>query len=184
MTFDQLITDFMRLYHQTYIRYIIRIGKVPRETAEDLAMNAYESALRYQHSYKSETYTFTTYMMGIARIQVARYYKHGFNYWSSKDQHKDLAVVVDNKPRVYYMDDSIIREEMIVVAQVFSGELRSTIHKKIINLFISGLSLVEIAKAMNKTYTNIKCQWNNIIVKAREWFLKKGHHSDILESYI
>lgn len=182
MTFDELITDFMKNQHQVFIRYIIRRAKVSVETAEDLAMNAYESALRYKYAYK--TGNFNTYMIAIADNMIANYYDHGFNYWSHKDQHTDVVDMPDEIEVKQDMDNALIRAELKDVIDQFSMTIRSRIRKTIINLYIVGMGLKDIADMMGKSHTNITSQWQHILAQARDWFNRKGHTASVLDAYI
>ena len=182
MTFDELIVNFMKTQHEVFIRYIIKTGRVIPETAEDLAMNAYESAIRYKHAYKPGN--FNTYMIGIADVMIARYYKHGFNYWSHKDQHVDRVDMPEEIEVTQDIENAIVRKELKDVVNQFVMTIKSKIRKKIVHLFITGMKLGDIAAIMGKSATNIRSQWSLILTQARDWFDKKGHTVDLLDVYI
>lgn len=165
MTFEERLTEFYIKRHKQLCQRMARFTKASPEVCEDLVHNVYESCLRWKHSYAGNN--FVTYIIGVAKNIIRKYFKYGFNYWSESDQWAEMVE----------LEDSPVPPEQLVLLQEkymkrkaaeFVASLPSR-QQEIGWLVLRGMESEDIQQITGLTQTNVTSVMSVVIKKGKRW---------------
>ena len=123
--------------HYARLYRFFRARMASAEQAEDLASNVFLEAFRSIHQFRWEGKPFEAWLFGIARHQLASYYR------SAKNEITDANL--ESEPAVR---DEFIAIEIREILDTLAPEYRTALQLR----FIVGLSGVEAAEVMRKSH--------------------------------